>query len=83
MVSSSAPAQEAHRPSRGGLHRRLRRGVRPRLHRLHRLLLGREALASARTLLEVGACDAVIAGGADALCRLTANGFQGSQHAPL
>ena len=33
------------------------------------------ALASARRLLASGACDAVIAGGADSLCRLTVNGF--------
>lgn len=33
------------------------------------------ALASARRLLLSGECDAVIAGGADSLCRLTVNGF--------
>lgn len=33
------------------------------------------ALASAKRLLASGACDAVIAGGADSLCGLTANGF--------
>nr|WP_299242092.1 beta-ketoacyl-ACP synthase [uncultured Halomonas sp.] len=33
------------------------------------------ALASARRLLRSGECDAVIAGGADTLCRLTVNGF--------
>ncbi|MDF9434014.1 beta-ketoacyl-ACP synthase [Chromohalobacter israelensis] len=33
------------------------------------------ALASARRLLASGACDAVVAGGADSLCRLTVNGF--------
>lgn len=33
------------------------------------------ALASARRLLQSGECDAVIAGGADSLCRLTVNGF--------
>lgn len=33
------------------------------------------ALASARRLLHAGECDAVIAGGADTLCRLTVNGF--------
>nr|WP_298413216.1 beta-ketoacyl-ACP synthase [uncultured Halomonas sp.] len=33
------------------------------------------ALASARRLLRSGECDAVIAGGADTLCRLTINGF--------
>jgi 3-oxoacyl-[acyl-carrier-protein] synthase I len=33
------------------------------------------ALASARRLLLAGECDAVIAGGADTLCRLTINGF--------
>lgn len=33
------------------------------------------ALASARRLLRSGQCDAVIAGGADSLCRLTVNGF--------
>lgn len=34
-----------------------------------------KALASARRLLASGACDAVIAGGADSLCRLTVSGF--------
>lgn len=33
------------------------------------------ALTSARRLLASGRCDAVIAGGADSLCRLTINGF--------
>lgn len=33
------------------------------------------ALTSARRLLRSGECDAVIAGGADSLCRLTVNGF--------
>lgn len=33
------------------------------------------ALASARRLLKSDQCDAVIAGGADSLCRLTVNGF--------
>jgi 3-oxoacyl-[acyl-carrier-protein] synthase-1 len=33
------------------------------------------ALASARNLLRLGLCDAVITGGADGLCRLTLNGF--------
>ncbi|GHB16151.1 beta-ketoacyl-ACP synthase [Salinicola rhizosphaerae] len=33
------------------------------------------ALASARRLLKSGQCDAVIAGGADSLCKLTVNGF--------
>ena len=36
---------------------------------------GAKALVSARTLLELDLCDAVIAGAADSLCRLTANGF--------
>lgn len=40
---------------------------------------GAKAIASARTLLALGACDAVIAGGADSLCRLTANGFHALQ----
>lgn len=34
-----------------------------------------KALASARNLLRAGLCDAVVAGGADSLCRLTLNGF--------
>jgi len=34
-----------------------------------------KALASARRLIQAGLCDAVIAGGADTLCRLTVNGF--------
>ncbi len=36
---------------------------------------GGKALIAARTLLELEICDAVIAGAADSLCRLTANGF--------
>ena len=36
---------------------------------------GARALASARSLLALGVCDAVIAGAADSLCGLTANGF--------
>jgi len=34
-----------------------------------------KALASARNLLRLGLCDAVITGGADSLCKLTLNGF--------
>lgn len=34
-----------------------------------------KAFASARRLLRMNVCDAVIVGGADALCRLTVNGF--------
>ena len=34
-----------------------------------------KALVSARNLLRLGLCDAVITGGADPLCRLTLNGF--------
>jgi 3-oxoacyl-[acyl-carrier-protein] synthase-1 len=40
---------------------------------------GAKAIASARALLALEACDAVIAGGADSLCRLTANGFHALQ----
>jgi 3-oxoacyl-[acyl-carrier-protein] synthase-1 len=36
---------------------------------------GARALASGRSLLTLGLCDAVVAGGADTLCGLTANGF--------
>ncbi len=36
---------------------------------------GAKALLSARSLLDLGFCDAVIAGAVDSLCRLTANGF--------
>jgi len=36
---------------------------------------GAKAVVAGRSLLTLGACDAVIAGGADSLCRLTANGF--------
>src|SRR5688572_8744111 len=36
---------------------------------------GARALASARSLLALGLCDAVVAGAADTLCGLTANGF--------
>lgn len=35
-----------------------------------------KALAAARNLLRFGVCDAVLAGGADSLCRLTVNGFK-------
>ena len=34
-----------------------------------------KVFASARNLIQAGFCDAVIAGGADSLCRLTVNGF--------
>lgn len=40
---------------------------------------GARALESARALLALDACDAVIAGGADSLCRLTAGGFTALQ----
>jgi 3-oxoacyl-[acyl-carrier-protein] synthase-1 len=36
---------------------------------------GAKAVASARSLLALGFCDAVVTGGVDSLCRLTANGF--------
>jgi 3-oxoacyl-(acyl-carrier-protein) synthase len=36
---------------------------------------GAQALASGSELLQLGLADAVVAGGADALCRLTLNGF--------
>ena len=36
---------------------------------------GARALASARSLLALGLCDAVVAGAADTLCGLTSNGF--------
>lgn len=36
---------------------------------------GAKALVSARSLLTLGLCDVVIAGGTDSLCRTTANGF--------
>jgi 3-oxoacyl-[acyl-carrier-protein] synthase-1 len=36
---------------------------------------GARALASARSLLRLGLCDAVISGAADSLCGLTTNGF--------
>jgi 3-oxoacyl-[acyl-carrier-protein] synthase-1 len=36
---------------------------------------GARALATARSLIALGACDAVVAGAADTLCGLTANGF--------
>lgn len=36
---------------------------------------GAKALASARRLIELGICDAVVCGGADSLCHLTVNGF--------
>jgi 3-oxoacyl-[acyl-carrier-protein] synthase-1 len=36
---------------------------------------GARALASARSLVALGICDAVISGAADSLCGLTANGF--------
>jgi 3-oxoacyl-[acyl-carrier-protein] synthase-1 len=37
---------------------------------------GAKAFASARNLLRHGVCDAVIVGGADALCKMTLRGFQ-------
>lgn len=40
---------------------------------------GARALASARSLLRLGVCDAVIAGAADSLCRLTTHGFSSLQ----
>jgi len=40
---------------------------------------GARALASARSLLALGVCDAVIAGACDSLCGLTANGFSALQ----
>ena len=40
---------------------------------------GARALASARSLLRLGVCDAVIAGATDTLCGLTANGFAALQ----
>lgn len=40
---------------------------------------GAKALAAARRLLALDVCDAVIAGAADSLCRLTANGFHALQ----
>jgi 3-oxoacyl-[acyl-carrier-protein] synthase-1 len=40
---------------------------------------GARALASARSLLAMGLCDAVVAGAADTLCGLTANGFAALQ----
>jgi 3-oxoacyl-[acyl-carrier-protein] synthase-1 len=40
---------------------------------------GARALATARSLLSLGICDAVIAGAADSLCGLTANGFSSLQ----
>lgn len=36
---------------------------------------GARALASARSLLDLGICDAVLAGGSDSLCGLTTHGF--------
>lgn len=36
---------------------------------------GAKALVSARNLIRLGVCDAVIAGGVDSLCRLTVGGF--------
>jgi 3-oxoacyl-[acyl-carrier-protein] synthase-1 len=40
---------------------------------------GARALASARSLLALGVCDAVVAGASDSLCGLTANGFTALQ----
>ena len=40
---------------------------------------GAKTLASARSLLELGICDAVIAGAVDSLCEMTANGFHALQ----
>jgi 3-oxoacyl-[acyl-carrier-protein] synthase-1 len=40
---------------------------------------GARALASARSLLRLGVCDAVVAGATDTLCGLTTNGFSSLQ----
>jgi 3-oxoacyl-[acyl-carrier-protein] synthase-1 len=40
---------------------------------------GAKALVSARSLLEIGICDAVIAGAVDSSCRLTSGGFDALQ----
>lgn len=40
---------------------------------------GAKAVVSARSLLEIGICDAVIAGAVDSSCRLTACGFEALQ----
>lgn len=40
---------------------------------------GAKALASARSLIALGLCDAVVAGAVDSLCQLTANGFASLQ----
>jgi len=40
---------------------------------------GAKALAAARALLGAGVCDAVVTGGVDSLCQLTANGFTALQ----
>jgi 3-oxoacyl-[acyl-carrier-protein] synthase-1 len=40
---------------------------------------GARALATARSLLALGVCDAVVAGASDSLCGLTANGFSSLQ----
>jgi 3-oxoacyl-[acyl-carrier-protein] synthase-1 len=40
---------------------------------------GAHALASARSLLDLGVCDAVVAGATDTLCGLTTNGFTALQ----
>ena len=49
----------------------LRTGIRD----LHRLLVGRQGAGVRRTAAAAGLVDAVIAGGADALCRFTVAGF--------
>jgi 3-oxoacyl-[acyl-carrier-protein] synthase-1 len=40
---------------------------------------GARALASARSLIDLGVCDAVVAGATDSLCGLTTNGFSSLQ----
>ena len=40
---------------------------------------GSKALAAARRLIQLGVCDAVIAGGVDTLCKLTVQGFSSLQ----
>jgi 3-oxoacyl-[acyl-carrier-protein] synthase-1 len=40
---------------------------------------GAKALVMARSLLDLGVCDAVLAGATDSLCQLTANGFHSLQ----
>ena len=67
LVAGSPGAAQARR--RGGFVADCLGARGPRLHSFHGLLVRREARSSARSLLELGLCDAVVAGAVDSLAR--------------